>query len=210
MRDISQIIEKARELKEKGFTTGEIADELNVSRKTALWLVTHSEEEKEGMPRDIFIDWQSIGSNPAIVMHIASGMTELIEEVVEEQGLPRPEVVAGVAISGIPLATFIAQQIGAKLAVVRPKKHLWEPEKSSKTSGFLLSNFSEVEGRNVIVVDDIATTGTTLKDTTEFLVRQGANPVACAVVIDKKGITQVNGRPVRALVSVGIVREMMK
>mgnify|MGYP000125552255 CR=1 FL=1 len=37
MRNISEIIKKARELKQKGFTTGEIADELNVSRETALW-----------------------------------------------------------------------------------------------------------------------------------------------------------------------------
>jgi len=210
MRDISDIIKKARELKEKGFTTGEIADELNVSKKTALWLVTHTEEEEEEMPRDMFIDWHRIGSNPVIIKHMASGMTELIEEAVEEYDLPQPNVIAGIAVSGLPLAAFIAQQVGAKLAVVRPKKHLWEPEKEAKASGFLLSNFSEVKGRNVIVVDDIATTGNTLKDTIDFLVKQEANPIACAVLIDKKGIDRIDGRPVRALVSVGIVREMMK
>ncbi len=208
MRDISEIIRKARELKEKGFTTGEIADELNVSRETALWLVTHSEEEKESMPRDIFIDWQRIGSNPVIIRNIAAAMAELIKEVVEEKSLPRPDVIVGIAVSGVPLAAFIAEQLEAKLAVIRPKKHLWEPEKKSRASGFLLSNFSEVRGKNIVLVDDIATTGTTIKDSIEFLKKQGANPIASVVLIDKKGLSEIDGMPVRALVSVGIVKEL--
>ena len=40
MRNVTKLMEKAQRLKEKGLTTGEIADELNVSKKTALWMVT--------------------------------------------------------------------------------------------------------------------------------------------------------------------------
>lgn len=210
MRNISEIIKKARELKQKGFTTGEIADELNVSRETALWLVTHSEEEKDNMPRDIFIDWQRIGSNPLIIKNMAVAMSTLIEDVVEEKSLPRPEVIVGIAVSGVPLAAFIAEQLGAALAVMRPKKHLWEPEKKSRTSGFLLSNFSEVTGKNVVIVDDIATTGNTIRDSIRFLQREGAKPLAAVVLIDKKGLKEVDGRPVRALVSIGIVKDLGK
>lgn len=205
MRDISEIIKKARELKAKGFTTGEIADELNVSRETALWLVTYSEEERKEVPRDIFVDWQKIGANPTIIKNVATAMAELVRDTLEEKRLEKPEVVVGIAVSGVPLAVHIAELLNAKLAVIRPKKHLWEPERKA-TSGFLLNNFAEVRGKRVVVVDDIATTGTTIRDTIEFLENEGAEPLAAVVLIDKKGITEVKGRPVRALIRVGIVR----
>ena len=34
-----KLIKKAYELRSRGFTTGEIADELNVSKDTARWLI---------------------------------------------------------------------------------------------------------------------------------------------------------------------------
>jgi orotate phosphoribosyltransferase len=34
-----KLIKKAYELRNRGFTTGEIADELNVSKDTARWLI---------------------------------------------------------------------------------------------------------------------------------------------------------------------------
>ena len=39
MKNVDDLIEGARELSERGFSKGEIADELNVSRETASWLV---------------------------------------------------------------------------------------------------------------------------------------------------------------------------
>jgi orotate phosphoribosyltransferase len=213
VRNVADLIKKAHELKEKGFTTGEIADELNISRETALWLVTHEPEEKEKIPKDIYIDWSTVGSSPVILRNLSSALAELIRSIIKENNLPDPDVIAGIAVSGVPIATAIAEEMGASLAVIRPKKHLWEPEKKKemrKLSGFLLSNFADVRGKNVVIVDDIATTGTTLRDTVEFLEKNGANPLAAVVMIDKKGITSVGGKPVRALISVGIVEQLGK
>lgn len=208
MRNINDLIKKAHELKGKGFSTGEIADELNVSRETALWLVTHEKEEKKkGIPKDIYIDWSTVGSNPAILRHLSLALAELIKNTVKE----KPDVVAGIAASGVPIATIIAEEMEASLCVIRPKKHLWEPKKKSKqTSGFILSNFSRVRGKKVIIVDDITTTGTTLRETIQLLKNMGATPVGAVVLIDKKGIEAINGKPVKALVSVGIVEELGK
>ena len=95
----------------------------------------------------------------------------------------------------------------ASLSIIRPKKHLWEPKSNKKISSFILSNFSDVKDKNVVIVDDIATSGNTLKDTIELLKRRGANPLAAVVLIDKKGIENIGGRPVRALVSIGLIDE---
>ncbi len=207
MRNISELMKRARELKERGLTTGEIADELNVSRETALWLVTHTEEERRTAPRDIYVDWRNIGSNPLILRHISSAMTELLLGMLKEHELPEPEVVAGIAVSGIPIATAIAEELGAELCIIRPKKHMWEPQKEAK-QGFVLSNFAEVRGKRVVVVDDIATTGTTLEDAMVLLSQKGAKPLGAVVMVDKKGLSSVRGKPVRALISVGIIRDL--
>lgn len=212
MRNVTELIQKAHELKEKGFTTGEIADELNLSRETALWLITHRPEDREKkIPKDIYIDWSAVGSNPAILRYAALALAELVKEVVRENRLPNPEVIAGIATSGVPIATIIASELNASLAVIRPKKHLWEPEKEVKqNSGFILSNFADVRGKSVVIVDDIATTGSTIKDTVEMLESLGANPIAAVVLIDKKGLKNIAGKPVKALVSVGLVEELAK
>ena len=51
-----KLIKKAQELRQHGFTTGEIADELNVSMDTARWLTLQKPaEEKPEAPVDFFI-----------------------------------------------------------------------------------------------------------------------------------------------------------
>ena len=42
MKTIDELIQKAIELQAGGLLTGQIADELNVSRETATWLLVHS------------------------------------------------------------------------------------------------------------------------------------------------------------------------
>ncbi len=206
MRNVTKLMEKAQRLKEKGLTTGEIADELNVSKKTALWMVTRK-TSKGDVPQDIFIDWSRVGANPTILKYFSIALSELIREIIVQNKLPYPDVIAGIASSGIPIATLIAEDMEASLSIIRPKKHLWEPKSNKKISSFILSNFSDVKDKNVVIVDDIATSGNTLKDTIELLKRRGANPLAAVVLIDKKGIENIGGRPVRALVSIGLIDE---
>ncbi len=211
MRDVADLIKKAREMKDAGCSTGEIADELNISRETALWLVTHGIKEREKIPKDIYIDWSAVGSNPDTLEFLSLALTELIRETVDENDLPTPEVIAGIAISGIPIATVIAREMNASLAVIRSRKHQWEPDKKNKNNtGFLLSNFSDVKGKNVVIVDDIATTGTTIKEAIDLLEGLGATPIAAVVLIDKKGIRTIRDVPVKALISIGIVEQLGK
>jgi orotate phosphoribosyltransferase len=79
MRNVVELMEKAHELKETGFTNGKIADELNDSRETALWLVTRK-TTKKGVPKDICIDWSVASSNPAILRHLSLTLADLIRD----------------------------------------------------------------------------------------------------------------------------------
>ena len=41
-----KLIKRAYELRNRGFTTGEIADELNVSKDTSRWLILQGKDSK--------------------------------------------------------------------------------------------------------------------------------------------------------------------
>ncbi len=205
MTDFSALAKRAKELKKKGLTTGEISDELNISRETALWFLTHKiEEKREPSLKDIYVNWRSSGTSPIRLQYLSSALTDLILETLEENEMDEPEVVVGVANSGIPLATFVSLELGSDIALVVPNKHLWEPEKSGR-EGYLLSNFSPVEGKTSVLIDDVITTGTTIKETLEFLKGLGSTPLMAAVLLDKAGVENIGKVPVKSLFSAAVV-----
>lgn len=203
MRNLEDLTKKAHELKEKGFTTGEIADELNVSRETAVWLLMRKEKMKEEViPRDIFVDWSTIGGSPLRLRNLAIAMADLLYECLNEKKLPEPEVIVGIATSGIPLATIVADYIEASMTVIRPKKTIWEPEVAEKVKGVITPNFAVVQRKKVVIIDDVITTGSTLQESISLLREVGAEPLAVVVLVDKKGIDKIDEVPVKALVKV--------
>jgi orotate phosphoribosyltransferase len=206
MKNIAELAKKAKELKSKGLTTGEISDELNVSRDTALWFLTHRIEDKEEPSlKDIYVNWRSIGTSPLRLQFLSSALTDLIIETIEKDDLEDPEVIVGIANSGIPLASFAALELGADIAVMVPKKHLWEPEKTGGESGYLLSNFADVKGKSSVLIDDIITSGSTIKDSLQLLRSLGSKPLMAAVLLDKSGINTLEGVSVKSLFSAAVV-----
>ena len=132
MRNVNDLIEKATELRNRGLRAGEIADELNISRETATWLLTRTKKEKEGgpqataaPPKDIFIDWSTIGRSSSRLMLIATCMADMVEEVLNDLDT-NVDAVVGIAMNGVPFANVVAYQYGVELAVMHPGKHQTE------------------------------------------------------------------------------------
>ncbi len=200
--DINDLIKRALELRAKGFRAGEIADELNVSRETATWLLTrYKKDEAPPVPKDIFIDWSGVGRSSKRMRYFANALTDV---VLENIGAENVDVVVGIALAGVPLASLVANDLGANLAVYRPKKSRWEPE-AVEVKGTLSTMYSTVEGKKCVVIDDVISSGATVTETIEILRITGATPVAVAVMIDKKGLDKVKDVPVYSLIKVGRV-----
>jgi len=68
--------------------------------------------------------------------------------------------------------------------------------------GTISQNFAQVEGKNCVLIDDVVTSGTTLSEAVAVLEGLGAKPLAIAVLIDKKGIDEISGVPLNALLRV--------
>jgi orotate phosphoribosyltransferase len=201
MKTIDELTRKAIELQAAGLLTGQIADELNISRETATWLLVHAKKgDSTAAPKDIYIDWSNIGRSSYRQRLIAGALVDMILDCLGETE-QEIEVVVGVALSGIPLANLAADELGCEFTTFHPNKQRWEPE-SKETKGTISQNFASVEGKNCILIDDVVTSGTTLKEAVAVLEGLGAKPVAIAVLIDKKGIDDISGVPLNALLRV--------
>jgi orotate phosphoribosyltransferase len=201
MNTIDELIQKAVELQAGGLLTGQIADELNVSRETATWLLVHSKKgDVTAAPKDIYIDWSNIGRSSTRQRLIASSLTDMVVECLSKTETDI-DVVVGIALSGIPLANMIAEELGVEFATYHPNKQKLDPELDG-AKGTISQNFANVSGKNCVLIDDVVTSGTTLTEAISVLEALGAKSVAIAVLIDKKGIDDIAGVPVNALLRV--------
>ncbi len=199
MKTIEELTKKALELQAAGLLTGQIADELNISRETATWLLTHAKKgDAAQAPKDIYIDWSNIGRSSTRQRLVAGALTDMILDCLDESTCV--DVVVGVALSGIPLANLVADELGCEFTTYHPNKQKWEGAREIK--GTISQNFAQVEGKSCVLVDDVVTTGTTLSEAVTVLEGMGAKPVAIAVLVDKKGIDNISGVPLNALLRV--------
>lgn len=203
MKNIDDLIEGAAELAERGLSKGEIADELNVSRETASWLVDRNDTGTEPVveptsgPHDIHVDWSAIGRDSKRLSHIGGAMADLLSKEGEEVDLT-----IGIEKAGAPLATTVARELETDLGTYAPTKHQWDDEKEEGLDGSFSRNFAQIRDRDCYVVDDTITSGTTMTETVEAIREQGGNPVACVVLADKRGVEDIADIPVYSLLQV--------
>ncbi|MFD1634882.1 transcriptional regulator GfcR [Haloplanus ruber] len=204
MKNVDDLIESAGALSERGFSKGEIADELNVSRETARWLVERTggadpsstpAPADAGGPHDIHVDWSAIGRDSARLTYAAKAMADLLSK----QG-DAVDLTVGIEKAGGPLATVVAQELDTDVAAYAPRKHQWEEGDIGEFEGTFSRNFADIRDRACYVVDDTITSGTTMTETVEAIRERGGDPVACVVLVDKQGVDAIDGVPIYSLV----------
>ena len=219
MKNVDDLIASAGELAAGGLSKGEIADELNVSRETASWLVERADagvdaaatdaaagagagaetgaETASGTgasPDDIHVDWSAVGRDSARLCHVGRAMAGLLAA----HGEP-VDLTVGVEKAGAPLATAVARELDTDLATYTPAKHRWEGGDLGEGGSFS-RNFAPVHERDCYVVDDIVTSGTTMRETVDAVAAEGGRVVACVVLVDKQGLQRLEGVPVYSLI----------
>jgi orotate phosphoribosyltransferase len=189
MKEIEALIKKALKYKESGLTEHEIADELNVSKETAAWLLSKGKEKKPA--GDIKIGWRSIGVYPNRISFISDVLCDIIMEECEEV-----DTIVGIAINGIPYATFIADKLGLELSVFRPHY---------EKSGAFSSNYASVKEKKVVFVDDVIGTGNTFKSAIKATKAEKAKAVMCLAVVNKTGMNKIGDVPLRTLIRTRVI-----
>ncbi|KYK33465.1 MAG: orotate phosphoribosyltransferase-like protein [Thermoplasmatales archaeon SG8-52-3] len=184
MKEVEALINKAFKYKDSGLTEHEIAEELNVSKETAVWLLGKGKQKKP--TGDVKIGWRSIGVYPSRIGFISDAMCDIILEECEDV-----DTVVGIAVNGIPFATFIADKLGLEMAIFRPHH---------QKIGAFSSNYATVKNKKAILIDDVVGTGVTFKSAIKATTSEKGKPVLCLAVLNKRTQNSIDGIPLRALV----------
>ncbi|AAM05903.1 orotate phosphoribosyltransferase-like protein [Methanosarcina acetivorans] len=202
MKDIEDLIEKAVELQSNGLISAQIADELNISRETVTWLLTRSKkEEATPAPKDISVDWSSIGKSAKRLHNISLALCDMVLETMEKVNA-EVDVVVGIAANGVPLASMMAYELDADFAIYHRKG---QGIVHAGHRGTISRNFGSVAGKNCIIVDDVITTGSTSMEVIEQLKEMDAKPRVVTVLVDKKGVDTIYNVPIQSLVRIARV-----
>ena len=124
-------------------------------------------------------------------------MTDVILEEQEKRGFEL-DMIAGITNNGIPLATIVSDLLGIDFGMVRPSRE--------GTDTNYASNYAGLVDKNVVLIDDVVSTGSTTKEVIEFIRKKKGNPVLAMVLINKKADDEIEGVPLRALIRARPVR----
>ena len=196
---IEGISAKAKELKDKGQTNREIGHEMHLSQATIEWLLAKqaSESYDEKLPPDVKVGWRTIGVSGSRIHAIAEIMADVILEEQEKRAFDI-DVIAGVTNNGVPLATIVSDILGVDFGMIRPSRE--------GTDTNYASNYAGLVDKNVVLIDDVVSTGSTTKEVIEFIRKKKGNPVLAMVLINKKADDEIEGVPLRALIRARPVR----
>ena len=182
---IDELREKVAEMTEQGLNTQQIADELSISQRTVIWLNSGAAEVDH--PDDIRIGWRTIGARPNRINAIGAIMADIVQEELEEA-----DTIVGISLNGILFANSIADQLDLDVAIFRSV--------SEEGDGHLSNKYGNVAGRKVVVVDDVLSSGETMRKTIKTLQDIGAEVVLCMVMVNKTEENAISSVPLRGLI----------
>jgi orotate phosphoribosyltransferase len=139
------------------------------------------------------IGWRSVG----VSGYRVGLMSELMADIALEELSKKDQdadVVLGISINGVPFATMLSEILGLDFAVYRPHAE-------SELGGAFSSNFASVgSGKKIIVVDDVLSTGATIKSAIADIKEAGGEPVLVMVIVNKSSLNEVDSVPLRGLI----------
>ncbi len=125
---------------------------------------------RSGAVSDEYFDKYLFEGDPALLNAIATALSALIP--------PDTDALAGLELGGVPLATMLSQVTGLPALFVR---------KNAKDYGTCkLAEGGEVAGRNIVIVEDVVTSGGQILLSAQELRELGANISGVVCVIDRE------------------------
>ena len=185
---IEELRKQVESYRTEGLSTQQIADEMSLSQTTVLWL--SAKEVVEEQPIDIRVGWRSIAVKGSRIEAISSIFCDIIEEECGDE----IDVIVGISLNGIAFAQSIASMMDLELSISRSI--------SEDGNGHISDVYADVRGKNVVIIDDVISSGTTMKKTIKNLKTMDSNVSLCVVLANKSIADELEGVPLRGLVRV--------
>ena len=126
---------------------------------------------RSGQVSTTYFDKYLFEADPVLLAAVAQAATALIPA--------GTEVLAGLELGGVPVATALSLATGLPVAFVRKEAKQYGTAK--------LAEGADIEGRRVLIVEDIVTTGGQVVLSARDLQERGASLVAALCIIDRSG-----------------------
>lgn len=153
-----------------------------------------------GLHSDAYMQCQKIMQYPLYSMTLAHA---LMQKVLE-QGL-KPKAIVGPALGAVHLEVYCALAINEILGLKNGDQvRAIFAEKLEDTSFAIRRGIELAPGEEVIVVEDVTTTGGSAKKVVELLEKMGAKPVAVAALIDRSQGKAQFARPFISLLQLSL------
>ena len=186
---VDELRGKVDAFRNKGLNTQQIADELSLSQTTIQWL-SSSGVATEDRPSDIQVGWRSIAVKAGRIEAASYIFVDIIEEEIGDE----VDAIVGISLNGIAFAQAVAGQMDLDLSISRSS--------DADEGGHLSEVFAGVAGKRDGVIDDVVSSGTTMRKTIRNLRSAGADVKLCMVLANKSNNNELEGAPLRALVRV--------
>lgn len=125
---------------------------------------------RSGVTSNEYFDKYLFESDPQLLREIAMAMSQLLPLAVD--------ALAGLELGGIPLATAISQVTNLPTLFVR--------KKAKEYGTCKIAEGGEISGRNLVIVEDVITSGGQIRESVKALRALGAKIVKVIVVINRE------------------------
>ena len=195
MYSLEELYRKAMELKSKGMSDKEISTELHLSVNTVTWLLSKDFVKHKDV-QDVKIGWRSLGVYGGRISSIAEVICDMIYEE-SEKGEFDIDAILGITVNGIPFATMISYFMEKELIVYRPHP--------ARKDGYFSSNFAAVKDKKIVVIDDVTSTGETLRRTIKDIRAEGGDVKLAVVLVSKMKDDEIDGVKIRSLFRASLI-----
>jgi orotate phosphoribosyltransferase len=148
-----------------------VADETLARDIDATCRLTGEFTLRSGQVADTYFDKYLFEADPELLAAVAQAALPLIPS--------NTEVLAGLELGGVPVATALSLATGLPAAFVRKEAKAYGTAK--------LAEGAAIEGRRVLIVEDVITTGGQVVLSARELRERGADLLGALCVIDRSG-----------------------
>ena len=185
---VDELRKTVANLKNEGLNSQQIADELSLSQDTIAWLSSSNEGQEQ--PQDVRIGWRTIGVRPIRTEAMATIFADVLLEEVGEEGV---DSIVGISLNGILFANEIAKFLDTEVSIHRNVD-------SGPGQGSLSNKYGQVNGKRIAIVDDVLSSGTTMRNTISMMREMGAEVALCMVLVNKTPLNEIEEVPLRGII----------
>ena len=185
---VDELRKTVSSLKKEGLNSQQIADELSLSQDTITWLSSSNDGQEQ--PQDVRIGWRTIGVRPIRTEAMASIFADVLLEELGDEGV---DSIVGISLNGILFANEIAKFLDVEVSIQRNID-------GGPGQGALSNKYGQVNGKRIAIVDDVLSSGTTMRNTISMMREMGAEVALCMVLVNKTQLNEIEEVPLRGII----------